>query len=479
MLFIELNYEHMRRHPATHVAEKMAVYRRNIGWGERHLQCIWYDDRLRPDNLTTQDGENVIVIDPGLWNLEAGPDFLDATVLVGSERRRLSGDVEIHIRPADWDAHRHNGDPRYDHVVLHATYHAGAAPASLPPNVLRVALAAPLSATPGFNFDDIDLAAYPHAILPSTPRPCEQLLANHPHLKENLLDAAGKFRLQNKARRFKARIAFSDDLRQLFYEEVMHVLGYKKNSAVCRQLAMQFPLSVWDSTWTKMEVYARLLGVARLLPLPETTTDNSTGKFIRQLWDIWWKDRRPELDSSINWNMCSLRPQNHPIRRLAAAAALFSGSCNLLSEIKGISNVAPQNWAREVRAFLSGKLQWPFWQNRLSLTGNTDGKECELLGSARIAALISNVIAPILMAEEFLPEDIVNYLPAEDMSAPMRATAYRLFGRDHNPAFYNRNGLRQQGLLQINNDFCLLTRSNCAECRLASTLLDSITGSLN
>ena len=60
---------------------------------ERHVQALWYDGRLRPDGLRTVGGAPVRVLEPGVWNLERGPDFHKAVVEVGG--RLLRGDVEI------------------------------------------------------------------------------------------------------------------------------------------------------------------------------------------------------------------------------------------------------------------------------------------------------------------------------------------------------------------------------------------------
>ena len=76
---------------------------------ERHVQALWYDGTLRPEDLRTVDGAPVRVIDPGAWNLEAGPDFRNAVVEVGSVR--LRGDVEVHLRAGDWTLHGHAQDP--------------------------------------------------------------------------------------------------------------------------------------------------------------------------------------------------------------------------------------------------------------------------------------------------------------------------------------------------------------------------------
>ena len=93
------------------------------------------------------------------------------------------------------------------------------------------------------------------------------------------------------------------------------------------------------------------------------------------------------------------------------------------------------------------------------------------LGRGRAAAIIANVIVPWAMAEGRLDE-APEWLPPEDISDPVRLTAFRLFGRDHNPAaFYATNGLLIQGLLQIHRDYCLQVHPDCADCNLLRDLV--------
>ena len=94
-----------------------------------------------------------------------------------------------------------------------------------------------------------------------------------------------------------------------------------------------------------------------------------------------------------------------------------------------------------------------------------------LLGNAAAAMLVTNVIVPfVACANPDLLSRLLPGLPAEEISAPMRAAATHLFGRDHNPALYASSGLLQQGLLQIHADFCLDARAGCEACGLAAAL---------
>ena len=57
------------------------------------------------------------VIDPGLHNRHAGPDFFNAKVKING--MLWVGNVEIHERSSDWYQHGHDHDPAYENVVLH------------------------------------------------------------------------------------------------------------------------------------------------------------------------------------------------------------------------------------------------------------------------------------------------------------------------------------------------------------------------
>ena len=174
---------------------------------ERHVQALWYDGALRPASLRTWSGTPVRVVHPGSWNLESGPDFRRAVLEVGRERARLVGDVEVHLRPSDWVAHRHARDPAYSGVVAHVTWTAGPPPCGadgLPRGCLSIGMGDAVLTRPDFSPYEIDLGAYPYARLPAGPRPCELALAGRTDLALSLIRAAGVRRLEFKARRMKS-----------------------------------------------------------------------------------------------------------------------------------------------------------------------------------------------------------------------------------------------------------------------------------
>ena len=437
-------------------------------FSERHLQCAWFDSALRPARLVTTDGEEVTVEDPGLWNLEAGPDFLGAALLVGSGRRRLAGDVEVHIHPSDWKTHGHGVDPRYTQVRVHVTYFDGSNEGlRLPPGAIRIALRDALIAEPMFSFDNIDTSAYPFAHRPAAP-PCQESLADWPpDAREAILEAAGEERLRRKAERFSFAIA-EKGAGQIFYEECLCALGYKNNKAPFRRLAELLPVDLLrrEAEGRPLTAYALLMGVAGLLPdKPSARWDDETRLFVRTLWDAWWKKKErweKRLMPRSAWCLANIRPVNHPVRRLMAAACLFTAKTPL--DQKAL-NPSPGPLVEKWAAMLEPK-QITYWDHRLALGGKPQKERISLLGESRIASMLINVLLPFAaaMKPEWLARTgVLTQLPVEAENSVVRQTALNLFGKDHSPSLY-RDSLRQQGLIQIFHDFCLNDRSKCARC---------------
>ena len=84
---------------------------------EQLLHFIWRHRFFPLHPLSTTRGETVEVIDPGLPNHDAGPDFFNAKVKISGTL--WVGNVEIHENASDWFRHGHDRNPAYDNIILH------------------------------------------------------------------------------------------------------------------------------------------------------------------------------------------------------------------------------------------------------------------------------------------------------------------------------------------------------------------------
>lgn len=90
---------------------------------EIRIQQIWALQEIQAGDWRSRSGARLRVIEPGLLNRGAGPDFREAIIEVDGERR--IGDVELHLYREDWWHHGHDQDPAYNEVLLHVVLFPG------------------------------------------------------------------------------------------------------------------------------------------------------------------------------------------------------------------------------------------------------------------------------------------------------------------------------------------------------------------
>jgi Protein of unknown function (DUF2851) len=455
-----------------HLLKEPGVRGRSFGYTERHLQAVWFDPKWRPRLLVTSSGEKIEVEFPGRWNLEAGPDFLGATLLVGPDRRRISGDVEIHIFPAGWKNHHHDADPRYRNVCVHVTYFDGQLDDGLlPPGTLQVSLRDCLKADPAFAFEHIDVSAYPYAGRADVP-PCRMVLAAWPvAYRLQLLAAAGHERMRLKAARFSEAISVRG-IDQVLYEAIMGALGYQHNKLPFLNLASRLPVERLRhlAGGNVLSAYALLAGMSGLLPVElNSARDDETRLFIRSLWDVWWKLRHqlPEPLEHRDWHLHGVRPLNHPLRRLMAGASIF------LHHTDGYRLL--ELWYGACGQGASFALEPPevnYWTYRSSLGGNRKTDRVAIIGRDRLDAITMNILIPMAAACGFDSITINRQLETikpEPLNHIMKQVSYYLLGPDHPSSSY-RTAIQRQGLLQIFHDYCINDRSMCSRCAFPDLL---------
>jgi len=455
-----------------HVLKEPGARGRTFTYSERHLQAVWFDPKWRPSVLFTGQGEEVEVEFPGRWNLEAGPDFLGATLLVGPDRRRISGDVEIHIFPADWKNHHHDTDPRYRNVCVHVSYFDGQLDEGLlPPGALQVSLRASLKADPTFAFEHIDVSTYPYAGRADVP-PCRNVLAAWPvEHRHRLFAAAGHERMRLKAARFAEAISVRG-IDQVLYEAIMGALGYQHNKLPFLNLATRLPVERLRqlSGGNVLSAYALMAGMSGLLPKEMNETwDDETRLFVRSVWDVWWKLRHqlPEPAIRSDWHLHGVRPLNHPLRRLMAGASIF------MHYTDGYQLI--ESWNKAFGQGTLFALEPPgenYWTFRSSLGGIRNSDRMVILGRDRLDAINLNILIPMAAACGFNSAQINRQLEAikpEPLNHIMKQVSYYLLGPDH-PSTSYRTAIQRQGLLQIFHDYCINDRSMCSRCAFPGLL---------
>ena len=155
---------------------------------------------------------------------------------------------------------------------------------------------------------------------------------------------------------------------------------------------------------------------------------------------------------------------NHPQRRLAALAIL-ARDWPRLQRALGKNSVAG------AKDFFQ-TLDHPFWNFHYTLTSKATAKKMALIGDARVADILANVLFPFWLAHDLnssasLAKNLwTEYakLPAQLSNRRVETAATRLFGSDPRRKQFSKTIANQQGLLQIYEDFCMQDNSDCAQC---------------
>jgi hypothetical protein len=424
---------------------------------ELELQARWFAGDFGRTFVST-NGDQIDIVQFGIWNREAGPDFCDAAIRINGGEP-IHGCIEIDLLDRNWESHGHATNPAFEatalHVFVERSDRAFFTRTLSNRNVPQVC---------------IDPTTLPETFTENIPlaRPgrCQAPLKNLPEERvRSVLDAAAQFRLRQKANRIRNKIDLHGRDETLF-QEIATALGYKENKLPFTLLTQRLPLRLLRQNLEDSE--ALLFGIAGFLETPDLDVyKKSAREYVRQLWDRWWphrNDLQRLILSSEAWHISGTRPLNHPQRRLAALAVL-AREWPRLKRASGKSSVAT---AKD----LFHALQHPFWNFHYTLTSKASMKEMALVGESRVADILANVLLPFWAAHESKVHTSPNTqlwkeytkLPAQLSNRRLETAATRLFGSDPRRQEFVRSVVHQQGLLQIYEDFCMQDNSDCAQC---------------
>jgi hypothetical protein len=424
---------------------------------ELEVQARWFAGDFGKHFISTA-GDEIEVIQFGIWNREAGPDFRDAAIRING-RDPIRGCIEIDLLDRSWETHGHAINPAFDETVLHVFVQRSDREfftrTKSNRNVSQVQI------------DPAALSNVFNANIPlARPGRCQAPLKDLPEERvRSVLEAAAQFRLRQKAARIRHKIE-SRGRDEVLFQELAAALGYKENKLPFMLITQRLPLKLLREAASDIE--SMLFGVAGFLQTADLDVyKKPTREYVRQLWDRWWP-HRDDLQRLVlpgkTWRLSSTRPLNHPQRRLAALAILAR-------DWPRLQRASGKSSADTAKQFFQ-TLDHPFWNFHYTLTSKAAPKKMALIGEARIADILANVLFPFWLAHDLDPSASLGKnvwaeyakLPAHLSNRRLETSATRLFGNDPRRKQFLKTVANQQGLLQIYEDFCMQDNSDCAQC---------------
>jgi hypothetical protein len=424
---------------------------------EAFLHYLWQFQYFDKHDLVTATGEEIQVYHPGYRNTNAGPDFFNARIKIGS--MEWVGSVEIHINASGWLEHKHETDPAYENVVLHVVWKNDkeikrSDHSLLPTLELKNRV------------DEQLLLKYKRLINSPEEIPCAGVFNKVPDLvKFSMLDKTLMQRLETKAGAVSALLTRNNnDWEETCFQLIGKNFGFKVNTDPFLQLTQALSYKIILKHSDKLlQIEAMLFGLAGFL---ETEIGDSYYQLLKREYHLL--NQKYKLDerklNTAQWRFLRLRPANFPTIRLAQLAALLFKQKNIFSKIVNARDVVSLKELFEVH-------QSEYWQRHYHFQKESK-EEISGLGQVSIDNLIINTVAPLLIAYSHAKDDqayidtaveILQHIPAEENAITRQ---------------WIKNGLKSksafdsQGLLELHNSFCL--RRRCLECNIGSALVKPV-----
>ena len=422
---------------------------------EALLHYCWKHKLFPLEPLTTTDQLPVEVIDPGLHNRHAGPDFFNAKVKV--DGTLWVGNVEIHDKASDWYLHGHDRDAAYDNVVLHVCGVVDAIVTTHQGQVLpQVQLSVPEHVSEHYQ-ELITIDRYP---------PCYKIIPDLTQLMmHSWMNALQTERLEQKTEAIRKRVDLCDgSWEDAYFVTLARNYGFGVNGDAFEAWANSIPLHAVDHHRDDLfQVEAIFMGQAGLLEMetvPERYRDEalSEGYFTRLRNEYLYLAHKfglQPIDHKL-WKFLRMRPQNFPHIRISQLANLYH------SRRAGLSQLVACETMEDMQEVLATNVS-PYWETHY-VFGSESAKSGKHMSRHSLRVLMINTAIPMLFA--------YGRYRGDDRLCDRAFTLLEQLGAEDNHivrmwqecGLVVQNAGDSQALIQLKKQYC--DRKDCLHCRI-------------
>lgn len=417
---------------------------------EQILQYVW-KHKLFQMNLKTTDGVPIEIIDIGLQNTNAGPDFSNVKIKVGEQL--WVGNVEIHQTSKDWYKHKHHEDKAYNSVILHIVEFADK-------DVLN---------ENGLSIPQCEIS-YSREIKNNIefllrtdiPISCCNYIGNIESIYiKNWLDALIIERLERKTNDLKKILErYNNSWSHVFYILLCRHMGFGLNTDAFELLGHSIPInSLLKQADNTNQLEAILLGQAGLLEDLDSKEEyiaslTNEYKFLKNKYQL------KSLDKSL-FKFSRMRPSSSIYIRIAQLAALLQNIQGLPRKILESKDVGQIRLLFHVNAS-------EYWQTHYNFE-SVSTKKHKYIGDSSLDILIINVVVPFLFSygsahgnEEYINKAI-NILEKLKPENNFIIKLFSEYGLKVNTASDS------QALIQLKREYC--EKNKCLYCKIGYHIL--------
>lgn len=416
------------------------------------LQYVWRLRLLPLKPLFTTHGIPLEVIDAGIHNNDAGPDFLQAKIKLGDTI--WAGHVEVHLRSSDWFVHGHHTNPAYDMVVLHVVLTADTEICNshgeeIPQLVVSI---------PKYILDRYEqlskTAEYPR---------CHTILRHlSPFVVHSWMNALQAERMNDRQLQIHQRLErLGGDWNDCLFTTLARNFGFGLNGDAFEEWASSFSLrSVDKHRDNLMQVEAIFFGQAGLLseqafPEEQRVLLKNDAYWMALSREYAYLSHKFEL-SPIDvhrWKLLRTRPNNFPHIRIAQLAFMYYRQALHLSALLECTDLD------QIRNLLQTDTS-PYWKDHLGFGLPSAGMHRQLTSGTKDLLLINSLIPFLVAYRTHRLQDTEEVLSWYEQLKPENNRFIRLWAEC---GIEPQHAGDTQALIQLKKEYCDARR--CLHCR--------------
>ncbi len=412
---------------------------------EQLLHYTWKHKIFPLHELRTTDGRLLEVLNPGIYNTDAGPDFTGAKIkLNGIE---WVGNVEIHQKTGDWFRHHHDTDAAYENIILHVA--AEIDQRLFYPNgqeIPQLQLSVP-------SYVEENYSELSHN---DCRPPCRHVIGElSTFLIHNWMTSLTLERIEERTRQIMLRReALDKNWEDTLFVTLARNFGFGINGDAFEQWAQSIPMSaVGKHRDSLFQIEAIFFGQAGLLE--NDHEDNYYRQLQKEYRYLRQKFTLTPIDPKV-WKFLRLRPQNFPYIRIAQLAMLYYEQRLNLSRLLNTQNLD------EVSALLLTHVS-DYWRTHYTFDAQPTKPVEKTLSPSSIQLIVINSVAPILFAYGKYKSDHSLCDRAFSLWEQLKPENNTIIRDWVSAGISCENAADSQALIQLHRNYC--QRRDCLRCK--------------
>lgn len=412
---------------------------------EQLLHYVWKHKIFPLKELKTTTGQQVEVIDTGLANTDAGPDFFNAKLKLDGVL--WIGNIEIHERSSDWFKYGHHADTGYNSVILHIASEINTEISrSNGERIPQIQLICPEAVRTNYK-ELLETDSYPpcYRIIPSLP----------PFTAHSWMTALQMERFEQKATLLNERLKrCQGNWEDAFFITLARNFGFGLNGDAFETWAHRLPFRAVDKHRNDLfQIEAIFFGQAGILE--DSDGDGYYLRLKKEYTYLQHKFGLIPMDASL-WRFLRLRPANFPHIRIAQLACLYHRAYGLLSRIMETETL------QGVRDILKGGTS-EYWLTHYTFGGSSPSRP-KTLSNTSLDLLIINTVVTFLYAYGLHKGNRVLCARAGSFLEELKAENNYITRMWEQCGMKASNAADSQALIQLKKEYC--DKKKCLYCRI-------------